>query len=521
MLKFTQLERERPKPASLPCAASTSTLVLDKLEQLPPEHSEKTMEKGVLVNLSKRARAKYVTNIVARPLAELKSPLQKAYKLSTTCAGELAERPGKITSLYCGCRWCIVCSRMRTAKLINGYLPAIEQMAEKWFLTLSRPNVPGTKLQDEIRYYLREASLIQRYLREKRNLKHYSSLRKIECTYNEQAQTYHPHFHIIFDDFEAADLFLQQWLSRNPTAQLNKGNLLKKADDKAVKELFKYFTKVVSKTKSKAVNGTDSADYRIHLQALDIMFVAMRAVRTFQPCGIIKAVSEEIETEQALESGRVQVNQWSWKDYDWMNTETAAALTGYVPSASIQSISEHLVYPSSAPLTGYVDIETGEVLDLKYEPQLRNSMRFRKLWSEPDEQPAPGVGSRRKLSPSVLISADWESQRQEFELPAPAPTSVVIEGPEMARMLPLFAQPVVGSETTPAFLNLTAEGLGGLRPAQVGARRAAPRPGASTSTQKVARARTTTERKPAKVRTAREPGYFTALTSDSPLFTGQ
>ncbi|RZJ94649.1 MAG: hypothetical protein EOO60_02595, partial [Hymenobacter sp.] len=76
-----------------------------------------------------------MTNLVARPLAELRSPLQKAYKLSTSCAGELVEKPGKITSMYCGCRWCIVCSRIRTGKLINGYMPAIEQMAEKWFLT--------------------------------------------------------------------------------------------------------------------------------------------------------------------------------------------------------------------------------------------------------------------------------------------------------------------------------------------------------------------------------------------------
>jgi hypothetical protein len=307
MHKSTQTSGERLLSGSDSGLVPSLESVLDKLEQVPPEDSGNAIETGVKITLRKRARSKYVTNIVARPLAELKSPLQKAYKLSTSCAGELVEKPGKITAMYCGCRWCIVCSRIRTGKLINGYMPAIEAMADKWFLTLSRPNVVGANLETEIKHYLREASLIQRHLREKRKLE-FSSLRKIECTYNEEVKTYHPHFHYIFDSWEAANATLQEWLARNPTAKLNKGNLLKKADNNSVKELFKYFTKVASKTKSKAANGVHTSEYRIHLEALDRMFVAMRRVRTFQPCGVIKAVSEEVEPEQVLESGRAQVS---------------------------------------------------------------------------------------------------------------------------------------------------------------------------------------------------------------------
>jgi hypothetical protein len=410
--------------------------VLDKLEQVPPEDSGNAIETGVKITLRKRARSKYVTNIVARPLAELKSPLQKAYKLSTSCAGELVEKPGKITAMYCGCRWCIVCSRIRTGKLINGYMPAIEAMADKWFLTLSRPNVVGANLETEIKHYLREASLIQRHLREKRKLE-FSSLRKIECTYNEEVKTYHPHFHYIFDSWEAANATLQEWLARNPTAKLNKGNLLKKADNNSVKELFKYFTKVASKTKSKAANGVHTSEYRIHLEALDRMFVAMRRVRTFQPCGVIKAVSEEVEPEQVLESGRAQVNQWAWAEHDWMNTETAAALTGYVPTASTRAIEGFVVYPETAPLTGYVDRETGEVLDLKYAPQLRNSMQYMKLYTEPDELPETRPGKLSSFAALNVSAVDWESQRQELE---PVQPVLAVEPPAPAQ-LGLFAQP--------------------------------------------------------------------------------
>jgi hypothetical protein len=359
-------------------------LVLDTSEQLPPDTTQAFNPK----TLEKRARAKFITNIVAFPLSKLRSPLEKAYKLTERCSSQLTETPGKLTGLYCGCRWCLVCSRIRTARLITGYMPAIEAMEEKWFLTLSRPNVTAAALEEEIQYYLSTARLIQRHLREKRKLK-YSSLRKIECTYNDEANTYHPHFHFIFDSQEAAQAYLDQWLDRNPTALLNKGNQLKKADNNSCMELFKYFTKVVSKTKTRNKADQAVSNYRIHLGALDTMFVAMRAVRTFQPCGVIKAVSEEIEPEQALESGRAEVNFHKWMGHDWVNEATEQLLTGYVPAPGIQDIENHLVYPagvatetpSQAVLVAYyVHKDTGEVVPNESAYLVRGSFDYAKVY---------------------------------------------------------------------------------------------------------------------------------------------
>ena len=336
---------------------------LDTSEQVPPDTSQVLGRK----NLEKRARAKYISDIISFPLANLRSVLSKQYKASQTCSGELAETPGKVTGKYCGCRWCLVCSRIRTARLITGYMPAIEAMPEQWFLTLSRPNVRAGALKSEIQAYLKCASLITRHLREKTHFKKnkynsqpkFSSLRKIECTYNEVDNTYHPHFHFIFDNGEAAQIFLNEWLRRNKTAKAGKGNLLKKADAGSAMELFKYFTKVVSKSSS-----GKPGDYRIHVAALDVMFVAMRAVRTFQPCGVIKAVSEEVEAEIAEASGREEVNFWQWVGNDWINTETAELLSGWSPSQSIQDIAKHLVLPVDpaapvefAPLANSVEFD--------------------------------------------------------------------------------------------------------------------------------------------------------------------
>jgi hypothetical protein len=325
-----------------------------------------------------------------------------------------------------------------------GYLPAIQAMKEKWFLTLSRPNVPGTALADEIQYYLRTSTLIQRHLREKRKLS-YSSLRKIECTYNEVVNTYHPHFHFIFDSWEAGNAFLQEWLARNPTAKLDKGNQLKQANEKSVIELFKYFTKVVSKSKSTAAGGAVGTSYRIHLAALDTMFQAMQRVRTFQPCGVIKYVSEDVEPEQVLDSGRAQVNHYKWLGHDWVNVETQAALTGFCPSEHQRAIEKHIVYPAGvltvAPSVAtpyFVDKCTGEVIpnELVELREMRNSMHYAKIYPVPDEHQVSRC--RRADSSLPFIHEDDVQQHERYELPPTAQKLTV--GPERAPELPLFAE---------------------------------------------------------------------------------
>jgi hypothetical protein len=409
MHKSTQVPPERLKKPS-------ASVALDTSEQLPPD----TKQAFSLKTLEKRARAKFITNIVAFPLSKLRSPLEKAYKLTERCSSNLTETPGKLVGLYCGCRWCLVCSRIRTARLITGYMPAIEKMDEKWFLTLSRPNVCAADLESEIQYYLRSASLIQRHLREKRKLK-YSSLRKIECTYNAEANSYHPHFHFIFDDFQAADLFLQEWLERNPTAKLNKGNLLKKADNSSCMELFKYFTKVVSKSKTKTPAGESRSDYQIHLAALDIMFLAMRAVRTFQPCGVIKAISEEVEPEQAMDSGRAEVNFHKWIGHDWVNETTEQTLTGYIPAPGIQDISNHLVYPAGVAvevlpelMPFYVHKQTGEVVPNENVHLVRGRSEFAKVYPL-----LPAERQKRSCSLTATPESSVEAQPVPIDLPPP------------------------------------------------------------------------------------------------------
>jgi hypothetical protein len=325
--------------ASLPPAPAS----LDTSAQLPT-NTKQVFPKKTFVN---RARAKFLTNEVVTKLSNLPSALENSYKTTARCSGHLTEASGKLSGLYCGQRWCLVCSRIRTARCIAGYLPALESMSDKWFLTLTRRNCTGSRLKTVIREMIQNAQNIHRVLKEKHKLR-YSSLRKIECTYNEKRGDYHPHFHFIFSSELAARTFLAAWLRRYPE-RLSDGRLnpdraspggqdLRRADNKSCLELFKYFTKVVSKTKGES-------DYRIHVRALDTMFLAMRGVRTFQPTGGLKLVSEDVEELQAEATNREQMAAWSWLNgcADWVNAETGELLTGYSPTDGLQKIASHIV----------------------------------------------------------------------------------------------------------------------------------------------------------------------------------
>lgn len=341
---------------SEPIAPPVSELPFNTSAQLPPSTAQAQLEK----KLKNRARSKFITNTIAVPLASICSPLENSYKTTLRCSGHLTETEGKLSGLYCGQRWCVVCSRIRTARMVAGYLPQLEEMPDKWFLTLTRKNVPAELLPATITDMLRTATLINRNLKEKAKLK-YSSLRKLECTYNAKDREYHPHFHFIFDSEVAALAYLAQWKSRHAAGIVDdKGQDLKKADNQAVKELFKYFTKIATSKKYNKQTGKIE-DYAIHIGAMDIMFQAMRGKRVFQPCGMVKAVSEEIEPEFALPTERDLTACYSWMGTDWIDRTTGNVLCGYEPSSTVKEIASHIVMPKRRTMD-VVDYETGEVV---------------------------------------------------------------------------------------------------------------------------------------------------------------
>jgi hypothetical protein len=296
---------------------------LDKLAQLcqVPKTGACRDAKNDINKLKKRARSKYMTNSYTVQLAKLKSPLQKSYNNTIYgCSSTLIQDDNKITTSYCGNRWCLVCNRIRTAKMINAYMPVFEEMKDKVFLTLTIPNVKGDFLREAIKNMTKTFRLIQKYTKAK-------GLRKLECTYNPIRNDYHPHFHFVLENDSQAQEILLEWLKRYPNSN-KAAQDVRKCTDSSVYELFKYFTKIIV------------SDKCIYIKNLDVIFQAMRNLRVYQPFGGIKKVSEDIDEIEAEEYEDLSKNNkiWQWFEKDWVDTETGETLTGYEPDENLKTL---------------------------------------------------------------------------------------------------------------------------------------------------------------------------------------
>ncbi|MFN4893271.1 MAG: protein rep [Bacteroidota bacterium] len=300
------------KQSVTPKNGNNSLLSLDTIAQL-------VHAKG-LTDLRKRAKNRYFSTELARTLTTLESPLNKAYRRTLfDCSSLLLQEGHKVTSRYCNARWCNTCNRIRTAKLLEGYRKPLEAFSDLQFVTLTIPNVPEQDLKEAIKTMLKTIVLI---VRSRRRTTELNGIRKLECTYNAEADTYHPHFHFFIDGKENAEWIVSQWLQRNPTASHKAQKILKGNN---LIELFKYTTKIVSKT---------DKGFQVYVKPLDSIFQAMYKLRTFQPFGNVRMVSEDIEDIQSdtYDIPYYESVVWMWEGSDWYSMLTGEPLTGYEPS---------------------------------------------------------------------------------------------------------------------------------------------------------------------------------------------
>ena len=279
---------------------------LDTLAQLVTDSPN---EPKTMTHLAKRARAKTFTAPLSVKLASLNSDLKKSYWNSYYCNESLTQDGNKITGRYCNNRWCSVCNRIRTAKLITGYKKPLSELQDKQFVTLTLPNCVEEELRPTIDFMNKTVKNIQDAIKMRHHRKKQDwqlvGIRKLECTYNAKTDTYHPHFHFLIEGEEAANCLMNEWLNKVPTAT-RKAQDVRKATEGAEVELFKYFTKVVTKTEK---------GFQTFVEPLDVIFRAMQGLRVFQPVGLKKDVSEEVEDIITEEIIGIEETYTKWKWY--------------------------------------------------------------------------------------------------------------------------------------------------------------------------------------------------------------
>ena len=299
--------------------------ILDTSAQLtngtPKQANLKDFKKVFL----KRSRSKWYTQKIAGKLIFLDSPLKKQYQRAYYCSQDLTQQNNTIYSKYCNSRICNVCNRIRTAKLFNGYIVQIGELKNLKFGTLTAPNVTGDQLRFEITRYIKDFRFIinkrlAHMFGRKGGVK-WNGIRKIEVTYNAKNNTYHPHIHFLGSDY--SDLIIKEWLSLRPDAT-RAAQDIREANENSLNELFKYTTKILIKAeKQNTIN--------IHLSAIDNIMIALTNKRTFQPYGIIKKVSEDVDElskKSYLNLPEYNLMGWKWYKFDWVN-EHGEMFSGY------------------------------------------------------------------------------------------------------------------------------------------------------------------------------------------------
>lgn len=303
---------------------------------------------------AKRARAKYISVPLAVRLAELRSELEKSYRNSVYCSSVIVQEDDHMRTHYCGNRWCLVCNRIRTARAINAYHPIIAGdeaqgltgWAEPVAVTLTMRNCVAADLEQRIEDMQSAFQSCYRGIRRTDKLE-FVAVKKLECTYSVPRDDYHPHYHVIVDGRDVAECLVSRWLSWWGGLADRRAQHVAEADEGSLLELFKYFTKLTTKSR-------DGRTRQIApVEALDVIFCAMHRRHVWRPYGFRLSDYEEelIEGDEIKDLERSPAFKrvgekaiWDWVQdlHDWVDKTTGEALSEYEPGERFSQFVESI-----------------------------------------------------------------------------------------------------------------------------------------------------------------------------------
>jgi|TARA_B100000768_G_scaffold126820_1_gene117396 hypothetical protein len=238
---------------------------------------------------------------------------QKKYWKAYHCKNILLQDGNKLKGSLCRKRWCANCNRIKTAEMVNGYSEPLQELQKEddlFLITLTSKTVKEERLRFEIDRRYKAFTRIKDNLRKNHNIK-LVGCRKLEITYNEQTDRYHPHFHFIQKGRKEAEMLLKYWYKHNPLAG-EKGQditIIDANSPKALIEVFKYATKEVAKDSFSAL-------------ALHNIYKSLDGKRIFQTYGKlrkVKSVKEASEEVNQADFIKPKVEIWEYditlKDY--------------------------------------------------------------------------------------------------------------------------------------------------------------------------------------------------------------
>ena len=166
-------------------------------------------------------------------------------------------------------RLCQNCARAKSSQRIEDFKGDLTTLADDkglYFVTLTAPTCKERELRATIDRRIKAFARVKNNMRVNHNIK-LNGLRKLEVTYNQDKDRYHPHFHFLIQGEAEAYLLRDLWLNQFSDASIKAQDIreIKVSIDDASNliEVFKYATKGVVKDTISA-----HAEYHI-LRAID------------------------------------------------------------------------------------------------------------------------------------------------------------------------------------------------------------------------------------------------------------
>ena len=241
------------------------------------------------VSLYAQVMRKHTTNQKLKSIIDTISDklIKKKYWNTYHCNRVLLQEGNTFKGSLCRKRWCAHCCRIKTAEMTNGYKQPLQELGSLYFVTLTRPNVKARQLSAEIKKMTKGFQRIKDNLRKNYGIK-LNGIRKIEVTYNEIEDTYHPHFHFIQSDYNASMKLQELWLAQFSNAKLIAQDVraINTNNDDSFIELFKYATKETTKS-GKQYTG----------EVLHTIYSALEGKRIYQTYGKLKKIKEPLEAK--------------------------------------------------------------------------------------------------------------------------------------------------------------------------------------------------------------------------------
>jgi len=173
---------------------------------------------------------------------------------------------------------------------INRYYPTLRHWNDSHFVTITVKSCKAHQLEA---YFKNLKSTFSRIVAKHRKRHQRGKgvklvgVKSLESNYNPKAKTYNPHFHIIVQTKEMADIIVQEWRNRARRGYVRlSGQKIKKIWDvnKCLIEIIKYGSKIFTDPDLKK-RAKETSTPQVYIKALYTIFKAMKGSHIFDRFG--------------------------------------------------------------------------------------------------------------------------------------------------------------------------------------------------------------------------------------------